>query len=270
MKQFPAGLEFSTLIPFVTSEGVPFSASSGTFKVLDEFDFEVVPATALTLGAGSSEATVTLGDRDTTLAVTLPVGRTQSVFTIRLALINDEGGATIFVEDHYLLVAAQVLVPGVNTQMTYAQSLMLSINTADLEGWSAASRAEREAALISAWSSFTRIRFDETIWEDYEMDRIIDPLFYTGIDVTEMTAEQFEAMPPKFKNAVRLAHLIEADFLLGGNQVERTRRAGLMSTTVGEASQFFRTVKPYIGPLCDRALRALTPYLARTIRVNRG
>lgn len=48
------------------------------------------------------------------------------------------------------------------------------------------------------------------------------------------------------------------------------RRAGIMSATVGESSQFFRTQKPIEGVVCKRALKELTPYVINRVKIGRA
>jgi hypothetical protein len=81
---------------------------------------------------------------------------------------------------------------------------------------------------------------------------------------------QFVALPVRFKRALMLAQVAEADTLLsGGSSFEELRREGLMSMTVGESKQFFQSGKPLNLPVSRRAIGYLKPYVSYTLRVGR-
>ncbi|GAL22948.1 hypothetical protein JCM19235_1249 [Vibrio maritimus] len=59
--------------------------------------------------------------------------------------------------------------------------------------------------------------------------------------------------------------MLEAEHLLGGDGTEDLRAKGVMSYTVGEVKQFFRTSKPLDLVVSKHALR----YIGRYVQYNR-
>lgn len=86
----------------------------------------------------------------------------------------------------------------------------------------------------------------------------------------DMTSEDIAAMSDQMRQRFIQAQLVEADFLLGGNPVEMRRRMGLLSESVGEVSQFFRTARPLILPVCNECASILSPYTVRVMKLARS
>ncbi|MDL2285092.1 hypothetical protein LJC19_08160, partial [Oxalobacter sp. OttesenSCG-928-P03] len=79
-------------------------------------------------------------------------------------------------------------------------------------------------------------------------------------------------LPKLFINALRRAQIMQANYLLldENSDIEHLRQRGLLSNTVSESKQFFRTQKPIAKTLCERAMKELARWLVFNRRTARG
>jgi hypothetical protein len=100
------------------------------------------------------------------------------------------------------------------------------------------------------------------------MSRLASSNIISNLD--EKTDAELKALPEQFLNAIRLAQVIEADSILGGNETEDLRESGLLSKTVGESSQMFRSGVAMKLPLSKRAYQVLKRYTMRNNKIGRA
>jgi hypothetical protein len=82
---------------------------------------------------------------------------------------------------------------------------------------------------------------------------------------------QFNALPEKFKRQLRLAQIVEANKVLGGEEDDSKRTSGIVEEKVGESSQKFRTTGvPLRLPVCKRALGYLSYYVTFAKKIGRA
>jgi hypothetical protein len=107
---------------------------------------------------------------------------------------------------------------------------------------------------------------------DGGQNRINSSLFSSELfrRLDEKTAEEIKALPADLLKAVRLAQIVEADDIMGGDATEKLREQGLLSKTVGESSQMFRSGKADRGVLCKRASKILAKYIVKQNTIGRG
>lgn len=258
MQAYLGGQQVTFTIPLVDFDGVPITATGASYRVIDQDEVELVAKVAVTDFSEGDEGAVVIVSG---LLNTLPTGVTRAMRLIEVYLTTEVG--TIKLESGYLIEAEEVLVEGENSFLPYPKAMFLSYEIPNLPNWSAASRDERIAALIAARRNIGRLRFRLTL-DAYQS--IIDNTVAVS-DLTLATVDQWNAMPVSFKEAVRRAQILEANFLLEpSDSVSAFRRDGLMSMTVGEAKQFFRPSAPIDGAVCKRAAKELSKYvLTRTM-----
>lgn len=261
MQAYLGGHAVTVTIPLVDSDGLSIQAESVMYRVIDQNEAELVAKVAHpTFVAGDESVEVVI---DSTVN-TLPLGETRGMRVVELFIETLVG--TIKLESGYFIEAAEVLVEGVNTFVTYNKALYLSYELPNIPGWTQADRQARVAALIAARRNIGRLRF-RYVFDAHQ--NILDNTVNVS-DLTNATLDQWTSLPTDFKDALSRAQILEADFLLGGDEIGDLRRAGLMSMTVGEAKQFFRTTKALEGVVCKRAMKELSKWVATGLRLTRG
>lgn len=260
MQAYLAGQDVTLSIQLVSDDGTPIVASAVEYRLLNQDDVELIVKTPLaTFNPSDPEAVVTISAAQNSL-----VSAVRELRVVELFLTTDSG--VIALSSEYIVESTTILVSGVNSFQSYNAALMVGFETPNIEAWNEATKGARINALIAARRNIGKLYLRYV--GDSEMTRIISP-FDDG-SITSLTALQFDELPDEMKDAVRRAQVIEADYLLGGDPNGDIRRAGVMSSTVGESSQFFRTAKPYEGPVCKRVYQELSKYIVRINRIGRA
>lgn len=251
-----------SLLDATTGEAI--QATAIEYRVVDESETDLtlgkLPLTAYVEGDESVEVVIEEG-----LNV-LPLDTYRSLRVVELYLTTAAG--IIRLEDAYLLEAEHVLIEGANSFMSMSKAVFMGFEIPNLTGWNNADKAQRIAGLLSARRNIGMLRFK--VYAD-ERDTITESILGSvGSDLLKMNSTQWAALPLDFKLAICRAQLIEADYLLGGDEIGDIRRSGLMSMTVGEAKQFFRPGKSVEGPICKRAYKEISRYVLSGVRIGRG
>lgn len=253
MQAYLGGQTVTLTIPLNDAAGEVIAATAVQYRVIDQAETELVAKTTL--------ATFTEGDAE--VVVTIPAilndlgGLMRGLRVVELYITTEAGTSLITVE--YVIEASAVLAVGVNSFQTYPAAVLIGYELPNLPGWSEASKNERMNALMAAYRNFGKLTMRHISEEVDAMN-----------DITKLSAAQLDALAPEYLACLRRAQVLEADYLLGGDEAGDIRRAGIMSATIGESSQFFRTQKPIEGAVCKRAMKELSRYVINTVRVGRG
>lgn len=247
------------------AEGNAIDAASAEYRVVDALGVEKVPATVIAgFVPGSVEATVTVDAVQN--VITAPRDSRMIELTLTLA-----DGNKVVLTKIYILEQSNVLVPGENTFQTLPSAYVAAAELAGIDNWTAASDQERTRALTQAWHNICQLSFRLVGGEldqgniDYSFSGT-DPVIG---DLKHLSPAQFNALPARFKKALVLAQVAEADGILGGGSFEDLRREGLMAMTVGESKQMFQSGRPLQLPVSRRTIGYLKPYVSYTLRVGR-
>lgn len=248
------------VIPLLDQAGAIVTATCGCYRVTDENDVELVATTALEV----TDPIDTVELEISGAINTLEAGVTHGLRVILFDLMTETGSAKVVFR--YLVVREGGLKVMHNSFQTFSQAILRSTQLTDLEAWDAASDDRKQVAMIDSYRGICKLPFRF----DFENDqtRIIDKI-WSPRDLQDLTESQFMNLEVKFRNALCLAQIAEANVRLGGGDVSDLRREGLMSATVGEVSQMFRPGKPLDLPVSARALRELSGYLSWSGRVSR-
>lgn len=264
MQAYLGGHDVALTIPLINTAGEELAASAVSYRIIDQDETELVAKTALTgFTEGDAEAVVSIPASLNQLGPLLRGLRVVELY------VTTEGGTSLITTE-YVIEAFATLVTGVNSFQTYSAAFLVGCELPNLPGWNKANKNERINALSAAYRNFGKLRL-RYIHDDADaMTRVITPAEWGSSDITKLTAEQLATLPAEYLACLRRAQVLEADFLLGGDEVGEIRRSGIMSATIGESSQFFRTSKPFEGAVCKRALKEVSSYLIGGVRTGRG
>ena len=266
-------------IPFLDDSGNPLMASAVSWRVIDQTGLELQALQPLAgFVSGESVANIIVPAALNTLAATV----TRDLRQIELTLtINGNKTALSY---GYIIGAADALLVGVNSFMTYTQAEYTAQLMPALDNWNASTEQQRIAALAEARShivqlSFTPLNSNVNWGQDslnfipegtYNTDYIGNSnmfLFNGNLDL--LRPDQFKALPTRFLSALYHAQVAEADNILGGNTLESKRQAGLIQDNIGESRQTYRNSKPLTLPCSRRALAYLGYFVTFSKRIGR-
>jgi hypothetical protein len=162
------------------------------------------------------------------------------------------------------------LVIQTNSFVVYNEAIMLSREVTEAEGFNAASRQSRVEALAEAWRLLSKLHYTIPMDYDRSMTRVTDFPGSDPDDLTDMTAEEFLSLDPGFIAAIKRAQVVEAVERLGGRSVNDARAKGLLSSTIGEVSQMYRSGRPMDIGLSRRALWELRGYISYSMKLGRA
>jgi hypothetical protein len=285
MDFFLTGTDVECVIPLVV-RGQALDVTAIDYRVLDQTDEELAPRAALaSFVAHAAEAVVDVPASLNTLGATsdehtIPT-RGARVVELFLTLTN---GNQVAITYAYGLEPIAVLVPGVNSFQTYAQAQLAAADIPGTPGWDAASDEERYAAMIEArWHlvklSYYLLNSNINFGQDslnfvpegvYQSKYVAtNGLFMFDGNLELLNAEQFNALPERFKGALRKAQVAEADFILTGDPLTSKRAAGITMDEVGQTRQAFRSTKPLEMPCCKRAMSYVSYFVSTSKKLAR-
>lgn len=291
MQVYLAGTPVTLVVPLKDGNGNSLTVDSIEYRVVDQDGLEVVAQVALFTFSGESEAVIEIPAEVNNIAP-VPTDLTASqidTFNVRGArtveLFLSVASNTILLNASYVLEPASPLVVGVNTFQTLTQAELSAMSVPNLAGWSSATDRDKMAALVDARSHIAMLSFSllnsNAGWGQDSLNYVAEgsyptsyvggqSLFVLNGNLTQLTPSQYDKLPPRFKAALCLAQVAEADSILGGDPTDALRRDGLLSDAVGETRQTYRAGKPLDMPVCKRALRFLSQFITLSRRIGRG
>lgn len=270
MKTYDAGESFNLTID-ITPVGVPTSA---TYRVLDQAGVIVVDATVLTVYGDDESLSIPI----TSAITTLTEGVRRRLLDVHLEVSGDNGELFKFRESALIQNLTNLLIPAESFQ-SVNEATLIAMDIHQLDNWTASDHETRRQAMIEAAHRISLVRF--IYFNDLETEFFNHVTSIDNIDLREswgnrrielsaMTLEEFNELPERFISDLKVAQVIEADTVLGLETSEDKRASGVLSDTVGETSQMFRTGKPMSAVICKRAMRRLSRWIDSTWRAGRG
>lgn len=251
----------------ISKQGNPIEGVSYTFDVLDEDGAVLQGGSGAVPSKTDTEVSVVIGGS----VNTIPEGQINAARTIALR-VTDAAGVTHQLSQTYLLEGGVALPVPARSGMTLTRAAVVAATAVQdgmKEAWDYAEDYEREAGLITAWDRLCAVNLKVFRRGETPPEELRD--FVQGkVRINELTPEQFALLPDQFVRAARTAQLIEACYVMGGDPTQERRDDGLISKTVGESSEMFRSKPQIRGQLCPKAMRFLAPYVDNTVRIGRG
>ena len=267
-----AGQTARFMISALDPTGIAYVASAAAWEIFDEAGTSVVAGVVLPEDIGQTVAFTVTG-----ASLTLTAGVPSAGREIVVTLTTDDGPVEL--REYFVLVSAAPLKPFSNSVMSYAEAVAVRENFGpDMAGWDgAASHQQRINALINAHANISRIAYSVP----HDANRLASEYagYGTGGDVvfdmrrrvnlSALNAISFAALPEAFTKALKLAQVVEADAILGGDIIGDKRRDGIISETIGESSTFFQSRPLMDLPISRRAYAILRPYISLNFTVSR-
>ena len=195
-------------------------------------------------------------------------------------------GAVFSLEYAYGLTVSDPLQVGVNSFMTYRQAQKLAMDMPKLNNWESMSQSQRISALLEAKQRICRLSFDfgqvqlDMTKQDYVVQAAGKPrcvkvgeifgVYGGSVKLEDLSVEDFEALPTKFRTALMQAQLAEANDVLEVDSIAERRRQGLILETIGEVKQMFSSIIPAQMAVSSKAMSYLSRYLASGKKIGRS
>ena len=266
MDTFKSGQPVELTLSLTVGEEV-LAPTALTLKIQDEMGSEIISAQVVPLPDPSAD-TVNVTVPAAANALVPPAVRGVRVATLSVVLADSR---VVEIEQAYFIEASTLLVPGVNSFVTFYQAALEARLYSDdtLPGWTAADETSRVRALAEA---FIRIR-DLDIIIDWENNQsIITDRFFDPPRLRDLSPDQILALDKRLLSALGRAQLVEANSIMTPDPVSEYRRQGIQSMTVGESSQYFGAQRPLInaGGCNDVTMRILSKWLRSNKRIYRA
>lgn len=267
-----AGRAATLTIELKDANDAQINASAVTWKLYDQTGALVASAAVSNFTALSPSVTFTIPE------TAMAIEDNESFSGREIVLACETASGEVEVRDYFILVAQHPLKPFSNTLLTYLQALALRRQFGPtLSGWDEASEEDQKRSLMHAFANLARISFTVALpagrlERDYAAYGTgSDDIFEVSkrVSLGNMTAERFAELNSSFKNAVVRAQLIEADTILGGDPVERTRSDGIISESIGESSTFYQSRPSLQLPIGRRAFEILKPWIRFKVSIVR-
>lgn len=251
MKVYRAATEVPLSIPLIDDEGRPLSPTALFYRVLDDEGAQVQASTAIPL-PGASKVNLTISAATNTLS--------EGTIGFRRVELTITAATTEVVLVDYLLEEKQIFEVPTNSFMTYETALIVARTVTPLNGWAAASEETRKFALFRSFDQLNSFAY-EFRYADGRVE---------NMTVEELDTGSFALLTTRQIGDFRKAQLMQADYLLGGNPIERDIQDGLQSSTVGEVSQFYRPRPTLNLAVCKNALSYIGKYIDWNVRLGRA
>ena len=241
MDKFLAGAPVSLTIPLQDRLGNQVAALGVEFEVLDRAGAVKQARQAVTVSGDSVVATVTSAANE------LADGVPRDLRTVKLYCQIDGGEQTI--SRSYAVEAEAILMVGVNSFQTLEEAEMTAMDIFDVGDWDVMDDDDKIRALIDARTRICGMTFNQ---------------------LGDLTIEQYNLLPEKFKKALRLAQVADAAATLTPDPVEEKRAKGLILDTIGETKQMFRSGRPVNSPVCKKAMDYLRDFVVTGSTLKTG
>ncbi|WP_151708809.1 hypothetical protein [Acinetobacter brisouii] len=166
----------------------------------------------------------------------------------------------------YIISPREQLIAGYNSFQTLREGHLSAMSVANTTNWDASTEPQRVAAMMEAYRRICSLRFtDITQGQAYlNESRILG-------DLSRVPPREFKDLSYRLRRALHLAQIAEAEAVLGGGeQADLLRKAGLISQTIGETQEMWRSSKPLDMRVSKAAMMYLAPYVSLNMRSGRS
>lgn len=259
MNSYAAGTTVTLSIPFEDLNGETLEPTALSWRLLDQYEEEILPSASIALVPAETETTITVPGSSNALLD----GEIDAVREVELTITTAAGLNVI--RYTYFIKSPVRLKLLVNSFQTYSHACLTADGIHGLDGWAGASEQERCVCLQEAYLRITRVGFRVRFPDAYDTQAHLSAHKEEGISPRMWSvmsiADYANVYPEVFRAALRRAQVAEADSILGGNIIAQRRELGLLSETIGQSSMMFRSGKPLNFGISAAALRYLEGYV---------
>lgn len=268
-------------IDLVDNAGNALNVNSVDYRVVDQNGQELVARQALGgFVAGDNLATVAVPGSLNAVAA----GNTREIRTVDLYCAVDSG--TTLITRSYAVELTDPLVVGVNSFQSFPQAQLTALDIPNIGAWDAADDQEKIRALMDAREHIVQLNFNllnsnvnfgqdqlayvpEGSFQSSYVAR--NSLFIFNGNLAILNPTQYNALPERFKSALRKAQIAEANAILGGDATDAMRTSGVIEDRIGESSQKFRDRGVALRlPVSRRALGYISYFVTFAKRIGRA
>lgn len=270
MKTYLAGTPVQLAVSFTDTDGNALSVSSAHYRILDDRSNEIQASTPFditqeTLTIASELNQIASLDVDSLTSEQIDEVRLNEARVVEFELTLDDGNIYPY-DMAYVIVPRERLIAGLNSFQTLRQAYLTAMSVPGTTVWNTSSEDARVAAMIEARLRICSFQFrDVTLGQSYlNEDQLVN-------DLSRLPPRDFKALTARFRKALCMAQIAEAEAILGGgDQGDLMRRNGLISQTIGETQDIYRSSKPIDMQVSKAALRYLGPYISLSQRIGRA
>lgn len=267
MKMVEPNTDVTFAINLVNELGSALSVSSVSYLLFDGDNNIVIPETS------TNYTTVSLKPQ---VSITIPAiyNIVPSISSSRARLLQVNVVTTdknlVKVKEVYGIDSLTPISFMNRSYQSYQDAELLAYETLNLENWNSETETNKINALRTAFDQIGVLSFNVrkyNVQSPTSIDPYSNPLFqerwsYKINNINEFSSEYMLTMPEGFIKALKLAQVLQADYVLGkGGTSETLEQQRLVSETVGESSKTWKSTKALRLPLCESAMRALTGYI---------
>lgn len=270
MNTYLAGTPVKLAVSFTDNDGNPLSVISATYRIVDDNSTEIQPSapfdiTQTTLTIASELNQIAAINVDALTYETMELVRLNEARIVEFELTLEDGNIQPF-DVPYIIVPRERLITGLNSFQTLREAYLTSMSIPGTTAWTAASEDERIAAMIEA-----RLRICSFSFSDIALGQSYLNKGDSVGDLSLLSPREFKQLSQRFRKALQLAQLAEAEEILGGgDQSTLYRRSGLTSQSIGETQETYRATAPLDMRLSKTALRYLGQYISLNKRIGRA
>lgn len=274
--------------PFVSSftiaheDGSPIDVLSATYSLFNRSDAVLISPTAI-----SNDVLF-----DPVITITTPpevnvldAGELSSIRRITLTIVEVNGSITQL-DQFYVIHGTYPLSFMVNSYQTIQEAMLTAYNIPNLMAFGLAPMTDKYRALKEAFVRLGMMTYSvdfnylggtlNYVTETNTMTSGNNPNSNLGRrsvvvnKINLLPIGYVNSLPAIFMSKLKVAQVIEANFILNGDVESDDRVSGVLSKKVGESTTTWRQSKPLILPVCKAALESLRGHIYYGSQIGRG
>ncbi|MEW2741566.1 hypothetical protein ABZ131_20615 [Providencia rettgeri] len=211
--------------------------------------------------------------------------RTKDMRRVLVKSKSTDGRVNEFEQFYAVVKTMELTVPG-ESFITLMEAKLAALDIYGADSFMLLSDHVQRQVLMEATNRIKSMRFSlKRIYKitdenGYRPQNVLTantlPFYLTGqhsgefIDFTELTAEQYLSLPAYFIKDVTQSCMNEAISIVTTNGAADAREEGLLSESIGETTNMYRTGRSAAKTLSRKTWRLLSRYTDNVIRIGRG
>lgn len=270
MNTYLAGTPVQLAVNFTDTDGNALSVAAANYRIVDDNSTEIQASTSFdptlnTLTIASELNQIAAIDLNALTSEQIDEVRLCEARIVEFELTLDDGNIYPY-DIAYVVVPRERLIAGLNSFQSLRQAYLSAMSVPGTTVWNTASEDDRVAAMIEARLRICSFKFrDVTLGQSYlNESQVIG-------DLSRLPPKDFNSLTARFRKALCFAQIAEAEEILGGgDQSSLFRRNGLISQTIGETQEIYRSSKPTDMQVSKAALRYLSSYISLSQQIGRA